>query len=116
MTSEAVLRLTEALWEAGSTTPGLGYSLRARLDTAESILAADPVLANVLELGLAWQAAEAALPEGWSLELYGSDGPLSWAGAMPLASSQLSKRVMEEGRTPAEALRNLAARLREVTA
>lgn len=32
---------------------------------AEAILAADPQLAEAAEFGLAWQRAEAALPEGW---------------------------------------------------
>lgn len=35
------------------------------IEYAQKALAADPALAEAIEFGLAWQRAEAVLPEGW---------------------------------------------------
>ena len=86
------------------------------LDTAAVILAASPRLAAALELGLAWQDAVDALPEGWR-------GPTTDIGyddysaeAWPPVDADFGEQDPIEGRapTPTEALRALAARLREV--
>ena len=95
------------IWGPEETTEGwTGQTL------AVSILAADPALAAAIELGLAWQEAEAALPGGCRFE-----------GCRPSSLAMKDQWVASYsddggwfnfyGPTPAAALRALAARLRE---
>ena len=118
--TEAVERLAAASKSiAGGANPW---------SVAAAILAADPVLAAAIELGLAWQEAEAALPEGWlfmgiSLVDHSMDGgdwgPDWWTGAQQIKHCERDDCEHDEataggiGATPAAALRALAARLRE---
>ena len=103
------------IWGPEETTEGwTGQTL------AVAILAADPALAAALELGLAWQEAEAALPEGWAKENLQHTAMMDqrWqaeAGSRigPVIQWNKVRTVIAEGPTPAAALRALAARLRE---
>lgn len=85
-----------------------------------------PDLGAALDLGLAWQVAEAALPskesviEGVSW-MKGKDGQLKGRPVPDVWTARAYRwdvdrpwhRVYTDGATPAEALRNLAAKLRE---
>lgn len=64
------------------------------------------------ELGRAWADAEAALPEGWELELtrFGAGDYTATAAVQP--TEQRSAYLSLDGPTPAAALEALAAALR----
>lgn len=80
---------------------------------AAAILLAHPALAAALELGVAWQMAEAALPEGWAINLvWGTITTERWgvnAGPFPAKPGYVGRTA--GGATPAEAIAALAAAL-----
>lgn len=64
---------------------------------------------DAYELGAAWAEAEAALPEGWDVHLWG-DHEAGWSAQ---SCDDYGLRALATGPTPAAALRALAAELKE---
>lgn len=112
--------LAEALWTANNFDP---LAQHAEIKSAEvqefadAILAADPTLAADLELGQAWRLAEEALPYkrgGIELTMLNrNDGPDAVATADSWAIGGPTVHVEATGPTPAAALSNLRAALKE---
>lgn len=128
--------LTEAIWDGGWHNADY---LRAFIDNddervfpaedAAYIAALDPStvrdLIEAARLGVAWAAAEAALPEGWRFELQrlDFDGPWNcfaksrafWEDDYTVANRD-DQHADGDGDTPGAALQALAATLRERSA
>lgn len=80
---------------------------------AHRLFADVPALAAALELGVAWQMAEAALPEGWAVNLlWGTITEERWgANAGPFPAKAGYSGITAGGSTPDEALAALATAL-----
>ena len=93
------------LTDDGGVVVASGYAI------AEGLLH-HPALRAALELGIAWQRAEAALPEGWVLkELRLHDDVSGW-GAEAFNTTGVGRyRHMGYGPTPTAALLALAEKL-----
>jgi hypothetical protein len=96
------------------------HSMQRFTEEFATILAASPQLRSALELGIAWQRAEAAMPEGWTLDALrrGGDGQWrAWAdsNAPPTAMSRHPRMIGAEGvaATPIAALTRLATLLEQ---
>lgn len=114
MTDTAVRRLGKALEK------GLHELYVDHTADANAILAADPQLAEAIELGLAWQAVEKALPKlppfisppgRWSMsvEIDGSAGDWTAEAYQPVDDDW--KSVSGHGATPTAALLALKDKL-----
>lgn len=79
-----------------------GDTIWTRENVADAILAADPQLAEAIELGLAWQRVEAALPDRTFGVTGRTGGWQAWAHGVAGAST---------GPTPTAALNALAEKL-----
>lgn len=119
MTDTAVRRLAAAMEIEGlrelAEGPVADFGLPIET-TAARILAADPALAEALELGLAWAACEAACRERFGPELVHHNDPTKGERGDYAARSTSLKApyyVSAHGPTPALALLALATKLGE---
>jgi len=80
------------------------------METVDAYFAADPALAAAVELGLAWQAAEAALPDRarYLMGLGEYSSRRYYAAAYDMFRGE---NISADGDTPAAALRALAEKL-----
>ena len=107
----AVALLAEALHEYGCMETD-GFCPSGLDETTARMALNHPALRAALELGCAWKRAEAALPEGWAINmLWGTTTEDRWgahAGPFPAVAGQYRESETAGGPTPTAALNALA--------